>query len=45
MTIEDILSGGHKRKKNRGPRRERTKGVELTTHRFRENDEDTDDES
>lgn len=36
MKVEDIIGGSHKRRQNRGPRKQRTTGVELTPVKLRE---------
>jgi len=36
MKVEDILSGGHKRRRRRGPRKGRIKGIELAPIKLRE---------
>ncbi len=36
MKVEDILSGGHKRRSRRGPRKGRIKGIELAPIKLRE---------
>lgn len=36
MKVEDILSGGHRRRKWRGPRRGRIKGIEIAPIRLKE---------